>query len=268
MSGIAFVIDDTVYIGTGIIDYHNMTPTGAMWKWNPRSDLPYYYFRQIDSLGVNQERYNAIAFTLEKDGVKRGYIALGERNQPFDDIYYYKQEADTAGAVSGAAWVQQTHFFGGGRTEAVVATIGNVAIIGTGKDINGNVKNDFYIYDPSGVGSWRSISSCPFTPRRNAVALSLSFEKNGTNYNYFYVGTGADANDSLYNDWWRYDYNNGKWTQCSDIREDDDIAEGREGAVAFSVKRSIIDFGVHERGFVVGGKSNSGYKRDMWEYLP
>ncbi len=270
MSAAAFVIDDTVYFGTGIINYQNMTPTAAMWKWNPQNNLPYYPWRRIDSLGTNQERYNAIAFTLEKDGEKRGYIGLGQRNQPFSDIYYYKQEADTAGAVNGAAWVQQTPFFGGGRTEAVVATLGNVAIIGSGMDENGNLKNDFYIFDPSGAGQWRSIASCPFAPRRNAVAFSLSFtrENSSTQFNYFYVGTGIDANDSLYNDWWRYDYNNGKWTQCSDIREDDNIAEGRQGAVGFSVYKNVINFGVNERGFVATGKGNSGYLNDNWEYLP
>ncbi len=271
-SAVAFTINDTAYVGTGIIDLSNNTPTGDMWKWTEEGGM-YNYWRRIDSLGKNGERYNAVAFTLTVDDEKRGYIALGTRSTNFNDLLYYNPDADSAGATTGAAWVSGDTYLGGNVTEAVVAVLNNRAIVGSGIDNEGTYRNDFYVFDPTAgaSGRWRGITqSCPAPPRANGVAFALSFSRSSTTKNYFYFGTGRDQ-DSLYNDWWRYDYVQGKWEQCSDIKDDQDIAQARQGGIGFGIvkKEEHVEYGTLERGFVgLGVNDDNDIKTDFWEYLP
>ncbi len=275
MSAVAFVINDTAYVGTGIIDYNLRTKTGDMWKWSEVGGM-YNNWTRIDSLGPGMERANAIGFALTVDDPTygeegRGYLGLGETTYPRHDLLYYNFRADTAGADPGKAWVTIDPFIGGYRTEAVVSVLNNVAIVGSGMNTEGTLKSDFYTFDASlgSYGRWASIVESPADPRANAVSFSLSFERvNGNGYNYFYYGTGRGENDSLYNDWWAYDFSQGTWKQCCDIREEGDIAPGRQGAVAFAITREHVEFGTLERGFVVSGRSKTTYLKDVWEYLP
>lgn len=278
MSAVSFVLNDTVYLGTGIVDLLTSEYAADMWKWN----IKYNVWSRIDSLGPSRERANAIAFSLQVDDYvhgeePRGYIGLGQTNFPREDLMYYDFRTDVAGSPTGASWVNITPFLGGYRTEACVSVIDNLAFVGSGKDNNGNYKKDFYIFDPESgsYGNWRGI---PFIPdslecesRANAVSFSLSYVRpnTGNGYNFFYFGTGRGENDTLYNDWFGYDINLGIWKRCSDIRADADIADGREGAVAFDLTKEDVDYGTHERGFVATGKNKNGeYKKDVWEYLP
>lgn len=276
MSAVAFTVRDTAYVGTGITDKLNNVLTGDMWKWTEEGGM-YNTWMRIDSLAPGMERANAIAFTLTVDNdiygkEPRGYIGLGKTNFPREDLLYYNSRADTVGAYLGASWVSISPYLGGHRTEACVSVLNNRAIVGSGVDDDGNFKNDFYIFDPTlgSYGNWISINSCPADPRANAVSFSLFFTRpnTGNQYKYFYFGTGRGEADSLYNDWWAYDYNQGQWKQCSDVQDDNDIADAREGAIAFGLVRSHVEFGTLERGFVALGKSKTIHKRDVWEYLP
>ncbi len=271
MSAVAFVINDTAYVGTGIIDIVNKTPTGDMWKWSEVGGM-YNQWRRIDSLGQNSERYNAIAFSLTLDnGETRGYVGLGKRDFNFNDLMYYKPEADTPGAYPGAAWVNQENFLGGNRSEAMVAVVNNRAFVGGGIDNNGVYQSNFYIFDPTAgtSGKWRGLQQgCPAPARANGTAFALSTSRDGTDKHYFYFGTGRGTGGVLYNDWWRYDYGQGQWFQCSDIVDGLDTAEARQGAIGFSIIKSKVHFGANERGFVGFGQTASGLKKDFWEYLP
>lgn len=271
MSAVALVIGDTAYVGTGITDIVNNSISGDMWKWTEEGGM-YNIWQRIDSLGINDERYNAVGFALTlENGKDRGYIALGENYTKFEDLKYYKPEADTAGAYPGAAWANIEDFLGGYRSEAMVAVVNNRAIVGAGIDNQGVYHSDFYIFDPtSGIsGKWRGIQqTCPAPPRANGVAFSLSYTTAGTQKHYFYFGTGRGTGGTLYNDWWRYDYSQGIWFQCSDIAENRDTAEARQGAIGFALTKNTAAYGRLQRGYVGFGRSVSGYKKDFWEYLP
>ena len=275
MSAAAFVINDTVYYGTGIIDHTLGTQSRDMWKWM-ESGGQYNSWRRIDSLGENQERSNCIAFTLkDKYGNPRGYIGLGKQAFATSDIYWYDLKADTAGAHSGAAWVSGARLGNGTgvrRTEATVAVINNRAIVGSGVDENNVYHSDFYILNPTiGIsGTWSTIPQFPGGGRANAVSFAISFTRprTGEHFNYLYFGTGRDASGKLYRDWWRYNFSTKKWEQATEIKEKNDYADPREGAVAFTIVLGHADFGTVERGFVALGKSATTYKRDVWEYLP
>lgn len=273
MSAAAFVISDTVYFGTGITNHVTSERGRDMWKWTVSGNMYYTWFR-IDSLSEGQERDNCVAFALtNKDGEKRGYIGLGvQNNNATEDIYWYDQASDIPDAPTGASWVQAPLFLGGRRTEAVVSVINNRAIVGSGTNNEGVIKNDFYMLDPTtGIsGTWSSIPPSTAPARTNAVAFAIGFTRptTGDQFNYFYFGTGKDADNKLYRDWWRYDFSTKEWEECSEMREKDDYADPRQGAIAFTIKLNHADFGTVERGFVALGHNGTTYKKDVWEYLP
>ncbi len=267
MSAVAAVYNDTVVVGTGL---SQDGPERDMWRYDKFSNL----WQPMDSLPGNCERYDAVAFTLNLNGKQRVIIGTGFRNSPLNDFYYYKSEADTAGAIY-SAWrpLTSSGFPGAARSQAVAAVIGNRAIVGLGKSANGYLR-DFYILNPDQgyTLNWTYLTELPpelSSGRANAVAFGLSFERNGSLNNWFFFGTGRDENDSLYNDLWAYDINQGKWMRKSDIREDFIIGEPREGAVGLSFTRSHVEFGTLVRGLVGLGKNKDGKTlKDFWEYLP
>jgi len=266
-SAVAFVVGDTAYVGTGLLT--DNIPTGDMWKWTEEGGM-YYQWQRIDSLGQGSERYNAVAFSLTLDnGEKRGYIALGQLYSNFNDIMYYDPARDTVGALPGAAWVSQEVYTGQHRSEAMAAVVNNRAFVGGGIDNQGGYHSDFYIFDPNSA-TWRGLQDgCPATGRANGTAFALSTVVNGTLKHYFYFGTGRGTGGTLYNDWWKYDYTQGRWFEASDIHEFSDTADARQGAIGFSVIREHVAFGRFERGFVGFGTNSEGTpKRDFWEYLP
>lgn len=271
MSAAAFVIKDTVYIGTGITDATNMTAARDMWKLNISGELPFIW-KRVDSLFENSERYNAVAFSLTMlDGEQRGFIGLGEDDAKLGGFYYYQPDEDTSGAPPGAGWGYRDDFVDNPRSEAVVAVLNNRAIVGGGIDNDGVYRSDFYIFDPT-TQFWSPMQICPAPARANAIAFALNFDdqQTGTQKNYFYFGTGRGNGGQLYNDLWRYDYSQSEWTECSIMHEFKDTADARQGAIGFSITKDQdhASYGPLQRGFVGLGKSSNGYKRDFWEYLP
>jgi len=283
---VAFVIDkgmgkgEEAYVGTGSSDHYDPKPERDIYKYNPGQNL---WSTGIDSLQENTERYDAVAFTLtvqneEGNDVQKGYIALGKRTYPRDDIYEYDYESDTAGHPY-SAWTKKDLYPGGVRSEAVVAVINNQAVVGFGLTRSSTTSeelytNDFYIYDPTNTSNtWRSITNCPGEPRANAIAFGLSFERDGIQNNLIYVGTGRGDNngaDTLYNDLWAYDLNQNMWLPKSEIREDFIIAFAREGAIAFTINKDDVFYGTNIRGFVTLGRNKEGTSgmTKLWEYLP
>jgi len=264
-SAVATVYNDTAIVGTGYTNVNG--PERDMYRYEKSANL----WIRIDSLPGNCERYDAVAFTLNINGKERAIVGTGYRNAPLNDFYVYKSELDTAGAPL-SAWRQLPSFQGAARSQAVAAVIDNKAIVGLGVGNSNTYLKDFYLYDPNEgtQGAWRYLTVAPdeVSGRANAVAFTLSYTRNGALHNMFYFGTGRDENDSLYNDLWAYDLNQGKWYKKSNIREDFLIGDPREGAVAVSFKRSHVDYGTLVRGLVGLGKSKNGVKRDFWEYLP
>lgn len=284
---IAFVIDkgqgkgEEAYVGTGSSNHNNPEPEADMYKYSPRTNL---WSTGVDSLPKNTGRYDAIGFSLTVQNsqgrdVQRGYVALGKRTYPFSDIFEYDWEKDDNPLYTYPAWTKKDLYPGGVRTEAVVAVINNQAVVGFGLTRDPSTgdesyTNNFYIYDPSNTSNtWRNIPSCPGEPRANAIAFALSFERDGLQNNIVYVGTGRGDNngaDTLYNDIWGYDLNQNVWLPKSEIRADNKIAFARESAIAFVIKKDIVNYGANIRGFVTLGRNSAGTSNmtKVWEYLP
>ena len=273
MSAVAFVSDNVAYVGTGRTDYDGGIESieGDMYKLTPNN-----VWQRIDSLPVNTERENAVAFALMFNNEWHGYIGLGKRNFALTDLYEYHPELEDDHLPQGYCWKSQNYFPGEQRTEAVAYAVdNNVAIIGSGLNHNGEYKKDFYKYSPDNFGGqWTPTEEFPGPARANAVAFALSYERNDSLFKAFYIATGR-TEDGLLNDLYTYNLYTGNWTRKTSMIDafDADTAAVREGAVAFSVEKSVVDYGALVRGYVLLGKTkdNEGddlLLRDVWEYLP
>ena len=258
---VAFVIDTDVFIGTG----NSATATveiSPLEKPKPQRNFVVFHTttntfgwggRQPDSM-PDWERHKAIAFSIGR----KGYVGLGTRTNPVNDVWEYTLDADTSGNP-GYAWRIVANFPGGRRTEAVAAVLAGKAYIGTGLDENGNYKNDLYSFHP--VDGWASIGFMPEgTARANGVAFSLSYAKKSVNYNMIFVGTGRNAT-TLLNDFYAFDIEQRQWKRIADCG-----TVGREGAVSFTIVRDD-EFDIDRRGMVALGQGAVKLK-DVWEYLP
>ena len=291
MSAVAFVLKDRykvqnrytdyAYVGTGISHVGNHTITREMYEYRPQENQ----WKTIEPLPENMERYNGVAFAMQDpNGKWFGYVGLGKQNPESNrtDMLKYDFTRDTTDGTSMWAWEMlpsNPYLYGVGLTEAVAAVIGNHVIIGSGQKPDGSYSNDFFSWYPDAGGNgnnWGGVNSCPGEPRANAVAFTLSFEREGLDNNLFYLATGRGENDTLFNDVWALDIIQGRWTQKSnmiDYKDSVDVAPSREGAVAFSMEKSIVEYGVHVRGFVLTGRTsdtegNRYFLKDVWEYLP
>src|SRR5436190_7483969 len=140
-------------------------------------------------------------------------------------------------------WTQKADFGGGNREFAVGFSIGSKGYVGTGRDNNQNLKNDFWEYDPA-TDTWTQKANFGGTPRYFAVGLSIGSKG--------YIGTGVSGGGTvLHKDFWEYDPATNTWTQKANFG-----GTVRRGAVAFSVS---------SKGYVGLGYDGS-YREDLWEY--
>jgi len=130
------------------------------------------------------------------------------------------------------------------RENAVSFTIGDKAYIGCGKNDTLHY-NDFYRYDGT---SWTPIASLPGDARTGAVAFVLDGKG--------YVGLGHSENgigqQSVYQDFWKYDPSTNTWAQAPVYP-----GQPRYAAAAFSA-------GGH--GYVgTGINANANRLKDLWK---
>jgi len=143
------------------------------------------------------------------------------------------------GIYAQGTWTRIADFGGAIRRDAVAFSIGEKGYLGTGRDKNFTLRNDFWEYDPANFGG---------VPRYRAVGFSIG--KNG------YVGTGY-GNEGLKKDFWEYDPVTNKWTQKANF-----------GGTARS---SAQGFSIGTKGYI-GTGTDLNYPnadtRDFWEYNP
>ena len=154
-------------------------------------------------------------------------------------------------------------------------------IIGSGEGSDGNYGKRFYQVS---INSERELDMNPlvlppdeFKPRKNAASFYLKYEKDGAQYNRFFVGTGSDKDGHPLNDFWAYEFGTRKWERIADCGN-----YYREGAVGFKILR-VDDYFVkefaepQERGIVAFGVGTDNStdliidckaRNDVWEYLP
>ena len=187
------------------------------------------------AFGDGLQRASACGFSIENNGVIKGYIALGQaQTVPYlNDLWEFDPVTE--------AWSQKADFIGQPRRQAVAFVVSGKAYVGTGEGTAG-LLNDFYVYDNQ-TNTWDQIADFEGTARRQAIAFSLA--GNG------FVGTGDDGTKR--NDFWMYNPQTDQWILKAQFP-----GMARSGACAWSN---------YPTAFVGTGEgSDYSYLKDLYEY--
>ena len=131
------------------------------------------------------------------------------------------------------------------RDLAVGFSIGNKGYVGTGLDINGQTKNDFWEYDPT-FDVWTQKKYFGYVGGGACFAVGFSIGNRG------YIGLGAFNYEDAF---WEYDTTTNNWTQKVNF-----TGTPRSRAVGFSIGN---------KGYIGTGWDIYYQKRnDFWEYTP
>ncbi len=138
------------------------------------------------------------------------------------------------------AWTQLPDFPGTARDDATAFVVGNAIYVGTGRDVDFTLRNDWYAFNTV-TGEWNSIAAMPASGRQYCAAFTAG--------QFGYVFGGTDANGPL-NELWRYDPITDAWEQRSSLP-----GPGRSASVAF------------DSGLICTGMLANGVPTDeVWHY--
>jgi len=233
MSGLArhrpftFSIGNRGYLGCG---WNGVTMYGDFWEYDPSSNT---WSQKADY--PPGPRLSAFGFSVGN----KGYAGAGldEFLYGQSDFYQYDPATNT--------WTMRSYFLGGPMFASNAVTIGNKGYVCFGDDWDPMYMRhaELYSYDPA-TDSWNYLSTCPGSPRRDAVGFSIGTKA--------YFGTG---NDDMYfetYDLWEYNSITNAWMAKTGF---------------WGTPRSqAVGFAVNGKGYIgTGGQFD---EQDFYEYDP
>jgi len=134
VAAVSFVYQNRAYIVTGTGD--NSLTLNDFWRYDPTATPQWvsgaaYQLRPIGGItdqsydaGYHIVRSNAVAFTMNNNGIPKAYVALGANGAALADCWEYDFGSDT--------WTQKQNFPGGARQLAIGLTINDSGYLGLG----------------------------------------------------------------------------------------------------------------------------------------
>lgn len=235
---VAFVINDTAYVGTGW-DGLNLR-YGDFWKYDVNNDV----WGQVPSMPVGTERSSAVGFAT----AGKGYVGTGYDGFNYlSDFYQYDP--------SSGSWNKISDFPGGRRYEAVGFGIGDYGYMGTGFD-GSNALKDFYKYDPSG-DTWTDIG---FSGNKRYGAVTWVYN------NKAYLVTGINSGTQVA-DMWVFDpsASSGNWTELRHINNYS--SDSYDDGYTNIARNNGAAFIVGDKAYISTGENGTPYTY-TWEYDP
>ncbi|MEP7143282.1 MAG: kelch repeat-containing protein [Ferruginibacter sp.] len=284
--GVAFTINDKVYVGTGydgtnrLKDLWQYDPAGD--AWHQKADMPAAAIARSSAVGfaINDKGYvgtgydgiNRLADFWQYDGasnswtrkkdfagsarydavgfglLNKGYISTGYDGNYLKDIWEYDPAGDS--------WIQPNSMGGGKRSGAVAFVYQNKAYITTGTN-NGSSSaiNDLWVFDPTAEPNWtekRKISNVSTDAYDDAYAIVRSNAAAFVMNDKAYISCGE--NGAVLQDTWEYDFATDTW-----IKKTAYEGVARTGSIGFSVTN---------RGYVMTGRSSNTPFDDIREFFP
>ncbi|GEP96411.1 Kelch repeat-containing protein [Chitinophaga cymbidii] len=236
---VAFVINDTAYVGTGFdgTDYRR-----DFWKYANNGG----WITQIAELpAAAAARSSAVAFVIDNIA----YVGTGfDRYNELNDFWAYSPA--TGQWVEKARLVDPNPSIDLSRKDAVSFVLKGKGYIACGND--GGALKDVWMYDPA-ADKWTSKNTFGGAKRTDAVAFVIGERA--------YICTGTN-NSELKNDMWEYNPDTDIWTEKRKISDatdedfDNDYDVPRSGAVGFVL---------NNKGYVATG-TKGGLSLQTWEY--
>lgn len=225
---VSFVIEDQLFVGTGIND----TYVNYFYKYDHQENS----WENISSL-PSDDRAFGISFAIGQ----YGYVGLGQNcigsglctPVYFNDLWRYNPLNDS--------WAPMADFPGDPRSYSSCFVIGEKAYITGGSRVD---HYDLWEYDPS-TDNWTQKADYP----GNCRSRNISFSQN----NKGYVGLGFES--SSCSNLWEYDPIADSWVEKGNFP-----GESRFGALGFTfMGKSYVICGVHQ-------ELIPEYLTDFWQY--
>jgi Galactose oxidase, central domain len=212
---VALSIDQTVYVGTGLME--GWVPANDWWayngetaQWTQKADLP------------ASPRQYVTAFTVNGTGFLFGGLdTSGALNQ----LWAYEPITDT--------WSSKAPLPDAGRYASVAFVIDGLAYVNGGLFINGLATNQTWQYDPQ-ADAWTQRATLPSIGRHRAMAFAVG--------NRGYVVGGANNTYDPLSENWRYTPADDEWTGASPLPEPRWGGDGTSTAEGGAVVCGATDF--------------------------
>jgi N-acetylneuraminic acid mutarotase len=231
-NAVAFVINNTAYIGTGYNNHAEKTRLNDFWKYTVDSG----WEQVADFPGV--ARSNAVAFAIDN----YGYVGTGTDGvNMFNDFYAYNANTNQ--------WNAKANFIGTPRYDAVGFSVQGKGYIATG--FNNYWLNDNYVYDPSN-DTWQTTISYEGDKRRSAVAFVHDDKA--------YIVTGTNS-AGLVKDCWMFDPSQSKqWTRLKNI---DNTVNTNYTDIA---RENAVVFVLNDKAYLTTGDVSPAFNLKTWMY--
>ncbi|MCZ8197452.1 MAG: Ig-like domain-containing protein [Flavobacterium sp.] len=188
-------------------------------------------WEEITGLPYGAARYGCIGFVLGN----KGCIGFGSN-------YHYSSDFNVVTSSGGNlndfwaydfttnSWSYLTTFPGVYRSGAISFSINNKAYIGLGSNYVNNgfdFLKDFWEYDLA-TNVWTQLADFPGNGRNSCVSFSSN------DYGYVGLGASGSSNQTLLNDFWRFNPATNSWTQLPNFP-----GVARAGAVGFAIGNEV-----------------------------
>jgi N-acetylneuraminic acid mutarotase len=187
-------------------------------------------------------RSQAVAFSIGN----YGYVGAGynfENDVRLKDFWRYDPDVNNWTPIAPLDYGVSAHSRAKARSGAVAFTALGKGYVGLGKDDEGNLLGDFWVYDPA-TNKWDTLIAANQGPTARYGAVAFSINDVG------YVGTGNDG--SNLKDLWAFDPNTNTWTQKTSFQ---------------SKVSEAVAFVLNGKGYICTGYHNE-YSKDFYMYDP
>jgi len=250
--GVAVVVNNKAYFGTGLIEWANTSDFYVLdltnYSWNTMAAMPngaerqyacafagqncFYVFGGAGTGGVLNTlyKYNVGTNTWIQVSSKPGNGLSGAACMNFGDKILISGGRFPSGKVSPEvweytistdSWMQKNDYPFVARWRSSATVHNNAGYLIFGRDSGGAYCKEFYKYTPA-TDNWTKIMDFPGIKGRSYASLNVA-------NNQLFVFGGTDTLDFLYKDLWYFKETTTTWVQGPDIP-----ASGRKGGMSCS----------------------------------
>ena len=244
---VSFTIGSDCYLGLG----NSNGLLHDFWIYHTKTQN----WQSIDTF-PGGEREFATAFSI--NGV--GYVGLGQLlTADSSELYYNDFYAYDTLQPIGHRWKKIANFQnasskslegqGISRTASVSFGINGMGYVGCGYGDDGNIKNDFYVYNPQ-TNEWSALNP-PFPGFGSYWGSSFVIGQNA------YILNGVYESSSSNGQFYTFNADSLKWRQLRTLNSYPNLE--RYAGVGFSTG---------DRGYIAFGSNSTSYVNSVWEYNP
>lgn len=276
--GVAVVVGNKAYVGTGLVewaltlDFWVMNLDNHTWTYGkampPNTNRQYscafpgnacFYVFGGDAAGVGADKalfkYDIASDSWSSLTAKPGAGLIGavcmdfgdqviisggkyQNNKASAEVWEYTKSTDT--------WLQKNDYPFAGRFRASAAVLNNTGYLIFGRDTAGAFRKEFYKYMPSN-DTWTKVMDFPAAKGRSYSSLNVAHGK-------LTLFGGVDSLDTFYKDIWYFNETTTSWLQGPDIP-----AAGRKGGMSWAFGDDLF----YSCGTAAGSKVSETWKTDV-----